>query len=86
MNSEQIVGMIAGIFTALAMMPQLIKILREKKAQDVSGWMLAVLLTGLSLWVVYGWMKNDLPILITNGFSVALNLVLAFFRYKYKDR
>lgn len=86
MNSEQIVGTIAGVFTALAMMPQLIKILREKKAQDVSGWMLAVLLTGLSLWVVYGWMKNDLPIIVTNGFSVLLNLVLAFFRYKYKDR
>ena len=80
------VGMAAGIFTALSMLPQLIKILREKKAEGVSGWMLLVLLTGLSLWVVYGCMKQDWPIILTNGFSVLLNLVLAFFRHKYKDR
>lgn len=86
MNTEQIVGIAAGIFTALSMLPQLVKILREKKAENLSGWMLLVLLTGLSLWVVYGYMKQDWPILLTNGFSVMLNLALAFFRQKYKDK
>jgi MtN3 and saliva related transmembrane protein len=86
MNTEQIVGIAAGIFTALSMLPQLVKILREKKAEDVSGWMLLVLLMGLSLWVVYGYLKQDWPIILTNGFSVLLNLVLAFFRQKYKEK
>lgn len=86
MNTEQIVGIAAGIFTALSMLPQLVKVLREKKAENLSGWMLLVLLTGLSLWVVYGYLKQDWPIILTNGFSVLLNLVLAFFRQKYKEK
>ena len=86
MDNAQIVGIAAGIFTALASLPQLVKILKEKKAENVSGWMLLVLITGLGLWVAYGIMKKYLPIILTNAFSVLLNCVLAFFRYKYKDR
>ena len=86
MDSAQIVGTVAGIFTALAMLPQLIKIIREKKAENVSGWMLLVLIAGLALWVGYGVLKNDLPIIITNSFSILLNCVLAFFRNKYKEK
>ena len=86
MDSAQIMGTAAGAFTAFSMLPQLIKILKEKKAEDISGWMLLVLLTGLALWVIYGIMKKDLPIIITNSFSILLNGVLLFFRNKYKEK
>lgn len=78
------VGIGAGIFTGVSMVPQLIKLLREKKAENISYFMLALLLTGLAGWVWYGILKDDLPIIITNGFSFCINLLVIIFSAKYK--
>jgi MtN3 and saliva related transmembrane protein len=80
MNWTQTIGLVAGIFTASSLLPQLIKTLKEKKAEDVSFLMLLVLLTGVALWIVYGIMRNDFPIIITNSFSLLLNIL----RIKYR--
>ena len=86
MDSTQIIGIVAGVLTAVSMLPQLLKILKEKKAESVSVWMLVILLLGLGLWTTYGILKKDWPIIATNAFSFLLNLVLMFFRYKYREK
>jgi MtN3 and saliva related transmembrane protein len=80
----QIIGIIAGIFTASSLLPQALKIIKEKKAEDVSIGMLLFLMTGVSLWIYYGYLRNDMPIIITNCFSLLLNFVTLFLRIKYK--
>ena len=79
-----IVGIAAGIFTATSMLPQVIKTLKEKEAEDVSPVMLIVLITGISLWVFYGILRSDIPIIATNGFSLTVNLFMLYLRWKYK--
>jgi MtN3 and saliva related transmembrane protein len=81
-----LIGLLAGVCTALSMLPQVIKTLKEKKAEGVSPLMLITLITGLALWVFYGTLKNDLPIMLTNGFSLLLNFFMLFLRWKYKER
>lgn len=73
---ENIIGLIAGGLTSIAMMPQLIKVIREKNAKDISVMMLLVLITGLSLWVWYGFLQDELPIILSNSFSVLVNVIL----------
>jgi MtN3 and saliva related transmembrane protein len=80
------VGIIAGILTSVSLIPQLVKIIREKKAQNISYLMLIVLVTGLGCWVWYGILREDMPIIITNGFSVLVNCAVIFFTIKYKGR
>lgn len=87
MELIQITGIAAGILTATSLIPQLVKIIKEKKADDVSPMMLIILMAGLGLWATYGIMKEDWPIIITNAFSFLLNTVVLVFRYKYsKDQ
>jgi len=43
------------------------------------------LITGLSLWTLYGFLKDDIPILATNLFSLLINVMLVFLRLKYKQ-
>lgn len=81
----KIVGIAAGIFTGTSMLPQLIKMFKEKKASQVSVFMLLILITGLSLWVWYGFLKEDWPIIVTNLFSLVVNLTMIFLRYKYRN-
>ena len=80
---EKIIGIAAGIFTATALLPQLVKIIKEKCADNTATGMVLVLLTGLSLWVWYGILKEDWPIIITNSFSVLVNLTILILKKVY---
>ena len=86
MDKNQWLGIIAGLLTSISMLPQLIKIIKEKKAKEVSLLMLTVLTTGNILWAIYGFMRDDWPIIITNFISITVNSITAFFRLKYKDK
>jgi MtN3 and saliva related transmembrane protein len=83
MDWTQIIGLAAGVCTATSLLPQVVKTFKEKKAEDVSLGMLFVLMAGIILWIVYGFKKNDLPIIATNFFSLAVNITMTALRIKY---
>jgi MtN3 and saliva related transmembrane protein len=80
-----IVGISAGILTAASMMPQVIKTIKTKKAEHVSALMLIILIGGVILWIMYGCMKKDLPIICTNSFSLLVNVTMLFLRWKFGE-
>ena len=82
--NENILGIAAGILTSISMVPQLIKVLKEKNVEDISWIMLLVLISGLSLWIWYGIMKNELPIILSNAFAVLMNISLLVCYIIYK--
>lgn len=82
--NENILGIVAGVLTSASMIPQLIKVLKEKNVKDLSLVMLLVLITGVSLWVWYGIMKDELPIILSNAFSVLVNLSLLVCYFIYR--
>jgi MtN3 and saliva related transmembrane protein len=86
MGVETIIGIGASVLTSTSLIPQLIKILKEKKSKDISVVMLAVLFAGLALWVWYGFLKDDLIIIISNGFALLINLLIGIFAIHYKPK
>lgn len=86
MDWTQVIGIAAGVCTATSLIPQVVKTIKEKKAEDVSLAMLLVLGTGISLWIVYGIKKNDLPIIATNAFSLLVNITMVILGIKYKKQ
>jgi MtN3 and saliva related transmembrane protein len=82
----QYIGIFAGTLTSVSLLPQLIKIIKEKKAESVSMGMFIVLLIGLGSWAVYGIIKTDYPIIITNCFSFLINCLILVFSLKYKNK
>ena len=83
MDWTMILGLIAGICTTAAVIPQIWKAWKTKKVNDVSPGMFFVLITGLALWTVYGVIQNDLPIILTNGVALALNSLMLYLLFKY---
>jgi len=80
----QVTGIMAGSITAFSTLPQVIKIIKEKKVEAISIWMLILLITGLGFWALYGFLKDDIFILVTNLFSLLVNFILIGLRIKYK--
>jgi MtN3 and saliva related transmembrane protein len=85
MELTDIIGIAAGVCTASSLIPQLVKILKEKKAEDISMIYLFVLLLGLILWVWYGFRREDIPVIATNAFAVLVNIGILAAGLKYKN-
>ena len=83
-DQTQLIGIVAGVCTGISSLPQLVKIIRDKKADDISYFMLFILLAGLAGWVWYGVLKQDYPIIITNSFSFVVNIAIIFFTIRYQ--
>ncbi|PSK88115.1 SemiSWEET transporter [Taibaiella chishuiensis] len=81
---EFVVGIAAGVLTSISMLPQLIKVIREQDVSTISPVMICVLICGVGLWCWYGAMKGELPIMLSNGFSVILNATLLFCYFRFK--
>ena len=89
MNIE-IFGYIAAILTTAAFLPQLIKTLKTKKADDVSLITLIMFIIGVLCWIIYGYQISSIPILIANLITLILNLLILiskiYFSKSYSQR
>ncbi len=89
MNIE-IFGYIAAVLTTAAFLPQLIKTLKTKKADDVSLVTLIMFIIGVLCWIIYGYKISSIPILIANLITLILNLLILiskiYFSKSYSQR
>ena len=74
--NEDIYGYLAAILTTAAFLPQLIKTLKTKKADDVSLTTLVMFIIGVLSWIIYGYQIASAPILIANMITLILNLLI----------
>ena len=79
-------GYFAAILTTLAFLPQLIKTLKTKKADDVSLITLIMFMTGVLSWIIYGYKIASTPILIANIITFILNLLILIFKVTFSKK
>jgi MtN3 and saliva related transmembrane protein len=85
-QTTQWIGVAAGVLTSVSLLPQLIKLMRTKKAEDVSLIFPVILFCGVGLWIWYGFLRSDVPIIATNSFSLLVNAGMIILGIKYKNR
>lgn len=81
---EDIIGYIAGTLTTICFIPQAYKIIRDKNVEGISLSMYIVFLCGVLLWLTYGLILSNPPIIIFNTLTAALTSVIIFNIIKYK--
>lgn len=82
MSIEAIIGFVASIASVLGYVPQVMKSWKTHRVEDISVSMVLLLLFSLSGWLIYGFLKQDLPLIMTN--IVSLNIVFLLFTAKIK--
>lgn len=85
MDFHTIIGLTAGFCTTVAFLPQAIKTWKTKSAKDLSLGMYSIFCTGIILWLIYGILINDLPVILTNLASMILATSILYFKLSYKD-
>ena len=84
MNSNDTLGLIAGALTSISFLPQVIKTWRSKSAKDLSLGMFGIFSTGVTLWLIYGFQVNSIPIIAANALTLFLCSIILYFKLKFK--
>ena len=79
-----VLGLVAGTLTTLSFLPQLLKAWKSRSTHDISIGMFSLLAVGITLWIVYGVVTSDLPVVVANSVTlVFVGLILALkLRYR----
>ena len=78
------VGCIAAFLATFAFFPQVIKVWKTKSTKDISLLMFALFTLGVFLWLIYGIILNDIPIIFANLITLILSLFILINKIKYK--
>jgi len=68
----EVIGMVAGILTTGAFIPQVVKTYLTRSTKDLSLSWLALTNLGILLWLTYGWLLQAWPIIVANLVSLIL--------------
>lgn len=68
-----IVGMLAGVLTTVAFLPQVLRTWRTRSTADISLVMFLIYVSGIVLWLIYGLMLNDLPLILSNAVTLVFS-------------
>jgi len=77
------VGFLAALICSISMLPQVFKVHRTKKTEDLSLGAFSTLATGLFLWLVYGLLITKVPLIVGNGIGLALTLYIVLMKFRH---
>lgn len=77
------IGLVAGTLTSVAAIPQVIKTAQTRHVRDISIWQPLLLAFGVSLWMIYGILIKDTPLILANIIPLGCNVILTAMKICY---
>ena len=79
----KLIGFAAATCITVAYAPQAIKVWKTRSTGDISLGMFLVMVLGLALWLVYGLLSGDAPLIAANVITMVLAGGILFMKLKY---
>jgi MtN3 and saliva related transmembrane protein len=76
-------GYAAAFCTTSAYVPQVLRVWRTRSTKDISLKMFLVLVTGLILWLAYGFWRGEMPLIIANAVTLVLAGIILYFKIRH---
>jgi MtN3 and saliva related transmembrane protein len=83
-NTYSLIGYLAALLTTFSVIPQIIRVYRLKESRDISLWTVSSLSAGILLWVIHGIVIGDVPVILANGVSFGLSVLMIYLVVKYR--
>lgn len=82
MDYMTIIGLAAAALGGISLFPQLLKVLKTKSTKDISLGMIIIFSSSIFLWLVYGILMENSPIIIANFFGFIQALIIPIIQNK----
>jgi MtN3 and saliva related transmembrane protein len=77
-------GYLAGFLTVVSFIPQVLRTWRTKETKDLSVKTFGILVAAAVLWLLYGILTSDWPVIATNGGLLLLNSAILAAKLRYR--
>ena len=84
MDTTTLLGLVAGFLTTVAFVPQVWKIWKTRSAKDVSLPTFLAFALGVALWMAYGIVKQEPPIILWNAVTLVLAAAIVAMKLKFR--
>lgn len=81
--NPEIIGFVAGGLSSALFIPQIIKIIKEKSAEEISLVTCIIGVVSSGLWLWYGILQDHISMMVTNSIAVAATLILVTCKFIY---
>ncbi|AEP10986.1 SemiSWEET family sugar transporter [Chloracidobacterium thermophilum] len=81
-----VLGLLAGALTSFSFALQVWQSWRTKSVKDVSAGMYLVFSTGVILWLIYGLLRRDIPLMVWNTLTLVLVATILVLKFRYGRR
>jgi len=76
-------GYAAGTLTTIAFLPQVLHVWQTKRAEDLHIGTLVSFTVGVTLWLTYGLLTHQQPVILANAVTLALQAAIIFLKLRY---
>jgi MtN3 and saliva related transmembrane protein len=83
MSTELLVSAAAATLTTAAFVPQALHIIRHKETRAISLFMYVSFASGVALWLLFGAMIGNWPIVASNAITLVLALAIIAMKLRY---
>ena len=83
--NPEIIGFVAGGLSSALFIPQIVKILKEKSAEEIALLTCIIGIISSGLWLWYGVMREHFSMIITNSISIVATSVLIVLKIIYTE-
>lgn len=73
MDTVTLVGSIAAVCSTTSFAPQTWRVIRTRDTGAISAPMYVITVIGFALWLAYGLMKGEWPLIVPNGICLVLS-------------
>jgi len=84
MDFTPYLGYLAGALTVISYLPQVVRAWRTKRVADLSWLMVALLVTAGALWITYGIVSSQMPVIVTNVGTTLLTAALLVLKFRFR--
>ena len=85
MDTTVLIGTMAAIATTISFLPQAIKVITTRDTKSISLLMYCIFSFGVCLWLIYGILRRDIPVILANAVTLILALIILVYKITGKQ-
>ena len=83
MDIKETVGFMGGLLTTISMVPQVWRLFKYKKAQDISMTFSVLFTVGIGFWLIYGILYSLMSVIVWNSLALVLGYGMIHAKIKW---
>ena len=83
MSGLEILGFVAAVMTTICWLPQALRTIRTKDTKSLSLLTQSVFTLGVGLWLIYGILVGNAPIIFANSVTFVLVALILALKLRY---